>query len=173
MSANQTDASGIGQAAGKGTTSAVWITGAGLALLASILIRGVGAASLVMDAAWLEGTIGYAIGITLFPLIVCAFTRFRRPWLFVGLTGLAALCAYVGTTSHASDASPTATRTARADWEPVSSRFVANHPALQNGEDRMIFREKYDRDDSSLSTQELLEKAYQEAKSDPRWVDVR
>jgi hypothetical protein len=61
----------------------------------------------------------------------------------------------------------------RADWEPVSSSFAANHPALQNGEDRMIFKEKYDHEDSSLSTQELLEKSYQEATADPRWVDVR
>lgn len=153
------------------STAPIWLTGVTIAVAGAIFAKA--NTHSIVGFGGMETVLGYAVGIMALPTIICAFSRFRLPWLFVGLTALATVAAYVGTPKLAPGVSINAGIPVREDWASTSSRFVMNHPALLNGEDQMIFREKYNQDDGSLSTQGLLEKAYQEAKSDPRWVDVR
>jgi hypothetical protein len=72
----------------------IWLLGGAVAFIGSIVIQ-IDFHS-PLRVFWLESATGYAIGLMFFPFIICAFNRFRKPWMFVLLCAAAVVITYFG-----------------------------------------------------------------------------
>jgi hypothetical protein len=176
-----------------------WIAGALLCLLLAVAqhIASEGDANQV--EAWASSTVGLALGLAIFPLIVCAFTRFRDPWIFMGLTALCGVIVIAFPTDHAAGSvpvnqavrqqnqpSPISTSTV-ADasiasnpqvssamqnaWDQDVAHIVQLHPALRYGRNLQLLQEKLNGvAKPGISNGDMLDEAYAQTVNDARWA---
>lgn len=136
--------------------------------------------------------LGYALGVALVALVVAAVTRFRYPWIVLGV--YAVLVFAVGVAKHdnapatmtttrgfavpdssqiATASPPSTTEPAATNWDRAAIAFETTHPDLKIGQNIKIMQSKINEiANPTLTNDAVLQEAYELAVRAPHWTTV-